>query len=96
MATATSCAVASAATAALEAVTGFERETTRIDRIVRGLLDYARPKRPAPTPIDINESIRHVVDLLNDRGAASRLAPPRAGERIAPCTESDTTSSRRS
>src|SRR6478672_682655 len=58
---------------ALEAVTGFERETTRIDRIVRGLLDYARPKRPSPTPIDINESIRHVADLLNAQGVLRRV-----------------------
>jgi two-component system, NtrC family, sensor kinase len=59
---------------ALEAVTGFERETTRIDRIVRGLLDYARPKRPSPTPIDINESIRHVADLLNAQGVLRRVS----------------------
>src|SRR6476620_1352243 len=31
----------------LEAVGGLERETTRIDRIVRGLLDYARSRRPS-------------------------------------------------
>jgi len=59
---------------AVEAVNGFERETTRIDRIVRGLLDYARPKRPAPTPIDINESIRHVADLLNAQGVLRRVS----------------------
>ena len=59
---------------AVEAVNGFERETTRIDRIVRGLLDYARPKRPAPTPIDINESIRHVDDLLNAQGVLRRVS----------------------
>jgi hypothetical protein len=59
---------------ALEAVTGFERETNRIDRIVRGLLDYARPKRRSPTPIDINESIRHVADLLNAQGVLRRVS----------------------
>jgi hypothetical protein len=60
--------------AALEAVTGLERETARIDRIVRGLLDYARPRRPAPTPIDVNEALRHVVDLLSAQGVLRRVS----------------------
>lgn len=59
---------------ALEAITGFERETSRIDRIVRGLLDYARPRNPTPTPIDVNESLRHVVDLLNAQGMLRRVS----------------------
>ena len=58
---------------ALDAVTGFDRETARIDRIVRGLLDYSRPRRTAPTPIDVNESLRHVVDLLSAQGVLRRM-----------------------
>jgi two-component system, NtrC family, sensor kinase len=58
---------------ALDAVSGFERETSRIDRIVRGLLDYSRPRRPSPTPIDVNESLRHVVDLLSAQGVLRRM-----------------------
>ena len=59
---------------ALESIAGFERETSRIDRIVRGLLDYARPRKPTPTPIDVNESLRHVVDLLNAQGMLRRVS----------------------
>lgn len=59
---------------ALEAVAGVERETSRIDRIVRGLLDYARPRRPTPTPIDVNDALRRVVDLLNAQGVLRRVA----------------------
>lgn len=59
---------------ASEAITGFERETLRIDRIVRGLLDYARPRKPTPLPIDVNESLRHVVDLLNAQGVLRRVS----------------------
>ncbi len=58
---------------ALEAVTGMERETARIDRIVRGLLDYARPRRAASTSIDVNDTIRHVVDLLSAQGVLRRV-----------------------
>ena len=57
-----------------EAVIGVERETARIDRIVRGLLDYARPRRPTPTPIDVNESLRHVADLLSAQGVLRRVS----------------------
>jgi signal transduction histidine kinase len=59
---------------ALESIVGVERETLRIDRIVRGLLDYARPRKPTPTPIDVNESLRHVVDLLNAQGVLRRVS----------------------
>jgi len=58
----------------VEAITGFERETLRIDRIVRGLLDYARPRKATPLPIDVNESLRHVVDLLNAQGVLRRVS----------------------
>ncbi len=60
--------------AAREAISGVERETARIDRIVRGLLDYARPRRPIPTPIDINDTLRRVVDLLSAQGLLRRVS----------------------
>jgi signal transduction histidine kinase len=47
----------------------MERECARIDRIVRGLLDYARPRPSTPTPIDVNDVARSVVDLLAQQGA---------------------------
>jgi two-component system, NtrC family, sensor kinase len=52
-----------------EAVVGLERESMRIDRIVRGLLDYARPRLSTPTPIDINETIRSATAILTAQGA---------------------------
>jgi signal transduction histidine kinase len=54
---------------AIEAVTGLERESTRIDRIVRGLLDYARPRKPVSMTVDVNEAIRSVLELLSAQGA---------------------------
>ena len=58
----------------VEALDGIEREVERIDRIVRGLLDYARPRTPAPTPVDINETAHAAVRLLRDQGALRRAA----------------------
>ena len=57
-----------------EVISGVERETLRIDRIVRGLLDYARPRRQSPTPIDVNETLRHVVALVDEQGHLRRVA----------------------
>ncbi|HET9013711.1 MAG TPA: ATP-binding protein [Gemmatimonadaceae bacterium] len=59
---------------ALDAVAGLERETARIDRIVRGLLDYARPRRLSPTSIDVNETIRHVAALVDEQGHLRHVA----------------------
>ena len=54
----------------LEAI---ERETTRIDRIVRGLLDYARPRRTTPESIGIDECVGRVVTMLRDQGALKQV-----------------------
>jgi two-component system NtrC family sensor kinase len=56
-----------------EALAGLERETARIDRIVRGLLDYARAKPRTPSPVDLSATARAVVDLLTTQGALKHV-----------------------
>lgn len=51
-----------------ELVEGMEREVRRIDRIVRELLDYARPNGAEAEDVDVNESIGRVVHLLREQG----------------------------
>jgi two-component system, NtrC family, sensor kinase len=51
-----------------ELLAGVEREARRIDTIVRGLLDYSRPAPAKREPVDVNESVRRVLDLLADQG----------------------------
>jgi len=51
----------------------LEREITRIDRIMRGLLDYARPRRLTPKPITVDEVITDVLRLLADQGITRRF-----------------------
>lgn len=51
----------------------LEREITRIDRIMRGLLDYARPRRLTPKPIVVDEIIEDVLRLLADQGITRRF-----------------------
>lgn len=56
-----------------DAVTGLEREAGRIDRIVRGLLDYARAKPRDAVEVDLNDTVRTVVDLLTTQGALKHV-----------------------
>jgi signal transduction histidine kinase len=51
-----------------DAVAGIEHEVGRIDRIVRGLLSYARPQSAAREPLDPGMVVQGVVRLLGDQG----------------------------
>jgi hypothetical protein len=67
----------SAVPAAVDALDAIEREAGRIDRIVRGLLDYARPRRMTPRPIDVNAIVERVIALLSDQGILRRVTVTR-------------------
>lgn len=58
---------------AAEALDGIERESGRIDRIVRGLLDYARPRRSSRATVDAGEAARATIALLTDQGVLRRV-----------------------
>lgn len=49
---------------AAELVTATAEQIKRIDRIVRGLLDYARAREARVRPIAVNEVIRTAMDLV--------------------------------
>jgi signal transduction histidine kinase len=51
-----------------EWIAGVREEAKRIDRIVRGLLDYARPKAAAVSAVDVNELIGQTIDLVDSQG----------------------------
>jgi two-component system, NtrC family, sensor kinase len=51
-----------------ELVLAAEREARRIDRIVRGLLDYARPREAAIQQVDVESVIADTVDLVRTQG----------------------------
>jgi two-component system, NtrC family, sensor kinase len=60
---------------ALDALTGIERESARIDRIMRGMLEYARPRRRVTSRIDLNVTVNEVVQLLRDQGTLRDVVP---------------------
>jgi signal transduction histidine kinase len=64
-----------------DVVAAVEREAGRIDRIVRGLLDYARPRRGARGAVRLDEAVATVSRLLADQGA---LRGVRLTTRVAP------------
>jgi signal transduction histidine kinase len=49
-------------------VEDMRREARRIDRIVKGLLDYARPRQPAPRSIEVNEVVSGALELVEAQG----------------------------
>jgi hypothetical protein len=51
-----------------EILAAMVRECDRVDRIVRGLLEYARPKDEQSVSVDILVIIRSTVDLLEKQG----------------------------
>ncbi|HEY6808816.1 MAG TPA: ATP-binding protein [Gemmatimonadales bacterium] len=55
-----------------EVMAGMTRELERVDRIIRGLLDYARPREEALAPIDPGAVARGVFELLQAQGALKR------------------------
>jgi signal transduction histidine kinase len=52
---------------------GIEHESMRIDRIMRGMLDYARPRRRCTAQVDLNDSVQRVVTLLRDQGVLTGI-----------------------
>lgn len=55
------------------ALDGLEREAGRIDRIVRGLLEYARPGGRPTGPVDITAVAKNVLELLTAQGVLKRF-----------------------
>src|SRR5438876_9117452 len=60
---------------------GVTRELGRIDRILRGLLDYARPQEEALAPLDPGAVAQSVYGLLEAQGALKLV---RASLEVAP------------
>ncbi|MBI4410219.1 MAG: HAMP domain-containing protein [Gemmatimonadetes bacterium] len=56
-----------------ELVQATEKEVRRIDRIVRGLLDYARPHEVKVQPIAVNAVVEQALDLLSTQGRFGRV-----------------------
>lgn len=56
-----------------EVVAGVRRELERIDRIVRSLLDYARPREDSVQPVDLRQVAAGAFELLQAQGALKQI-----------------------
>jgi two-component system NtrC family sensor kinase len=56
-----------------EPLDALEREIGRIDRIMRGLLDYSRPRRLTPRPVVVDVVLKDALRLLADQGVTRRF-----------------------
>jgi hypothetical protein len=56
-----------------EVASGILREVERIDRIVRGLLDYARPREEALQPVEPAAVVRGAFELMRSQGVLKRV-----------------------
>lgn len=56
-----------------EFIGAAESEARRIDRIVHGLLDYARPREASPRVINANEVIERTIELLGLQGKLTQV-----------------------
>lgn len=52
----------------LDLIESAEREAHRIDRIVRGLLDYSRPRDAHTHALDVHKVIHDTIDLVSTQG----------------------------
>jgi two-component system, NtrC family, sensor kinase len=56
-----------------ELLESAENEAHRIDRIVRGLLDYSRPHEAHTQPLQVNAVIQDTVDLVSTQGKFKQI-----------------------
>jgi signal transduction histidine kinase len=74
-----------------EWVEGVSREADRIDRVIRGLLDFARPAPSHSTEIRINDAVESVVELLENQGRLKKIRLELELERPTPVVFGDST-----
>lgn len=70
-----------------EILDGVDREARRIDQIVRDLLDYSRPGSGQRAAVDVNTSIRRVVELLEGQGRLTSVELNLDLQDALPCIE---------
>jgi len=72
-----------------EVVDAMHREVERMDRIVAGLLDYARSRPSARAPSDLAQAARATIDFLTRQGALKGHGIELAADQDAPAVGAD-------
>ena len=75
----------------VEWVDDIRAEAERIDRIIRGLLDYARPRNASLRPIDVVDTIDSTLELLELQGQLKGIDVVRRVSEVLPPVHADPT-----
>jgi two-component system NtrC family sensor kinase len=54
-------------------VQSLQREVARIQRMMDGMIDYARPREPGASGADVNVALRETLGFLTDQGVLRRI-----------------------
>ncbi|HSM34997.1 MAG TPA: ATP-binding protein [Longimicrobiales bacterium] len=72
-----------------ELLASAEGEARRIDRIIRGLLDYGRPREVTPQSLDVRPVVTEAVDLLAAQGKLDEIAVEKRFDERVPLVRAD-------
>ncbi|MRR53538.1 MAG: HAMP domain-containing sensor histidine kinase [Deltaproteobacteria bacterium] len=67
----------------------IEAEAGRIDRIIHGLLDYARPSRRDWEEVDMREVLQSTIDMLDGQGIFKNTTVSLSAEATVPLVKAD-------
>ena len=67
----------------------IEEEASRIDRIIRGLLDYARPSSAEREWVDAAQLLRHCMEIMEEQGVFKNIVTSLVIGEALPCLASD-------
>ncbi len=64
-------------------------EIDRLDRVITGLLDFARPRQPELEMVDLNETAQHTLNLVTDDARAQGISIRSDMSRLSPSALAD-------
>ena len=65
------------------------QQVDRVQKRMRGLLNFAKPMEPRPAPVEINSLLSDIVDVLRPRFAAAGVSPQLDLDRSLPAVQLD-------
>jgi two-component system NtrC family sensor kinase len=72
-----------------ELLASAEGEARRIDRIIRGLLDYGRPREVTAQSLDVRPVVTEAIDLLAAQGKLDEIAVEKSFDARVPLVRAD-------
>jgi two-component system, NtrC family, sensor kinase len=52
----------------------IQREVDRVDKIIRTLLDYSRPRKSSPRIVDVNQVVRDTAEIVRSQGILKNIS----------------------